>query len=331
MNTFRVGVDTYSLIPLGLSPFEILDWVAAHGGDGVQFSGLDLKEGQKPDRAFLNDLAQSAAEKNLYLEWGGGQHIPFDMQSWAPKDIYDANRKVAEQANTLGVDVIRSCSGGLMRWQADAPSTETFIAEMARALREQKSMLTDLGVVLALELHFEFTTFELLRLFDMIGADPGGCFGICLDTMNTLTMLEDPLSATERVLPWVVATHVKDGGLLLEETGLVSFTAEAGTGHVDLAGIFARLMTLDRPVNLSLEDHGGSFEIPVFDPTFLERFPDLTVPELVRLVQLARTGNEAARSSGPAPLDRADWPRLCEERVIRGMQGIRRIAESVTA
>jgi hypothetical protein len=84
-------------------------------------------------------------------------------------------------------------------------------------------------------------------------------------------------------------------------------------------------------VNLSLEDHGGSFEIPVFDPAFLDRFPDLTVPELVRLVRLARAGTEAARSGGPAPLDRADWPRLCEERVTRGMRNIRRIAQGVTA
>ncbi|MBM3296745.1 MAG: sugar phosphate isomerase/epimerase, partial [Candidatus Aminicenantes bacterium] len=202
MSGFRVGIDSYCLQPLGLSHFQVLEWAARNGARGVQFSEGWPEERGDPDPSLLDDLAAQARDMRLYLEWGGGQHIPFDLAKNTPKDILASNRRAAEQARRLGAVTVRSCSGGLMRWKEENPPTEAYLRETARALREQEDMLRDNGVVLALETHFEFTTFELLRLFEMCGAAPGGCFGICLDTMNLLTMLEDPLSAAARVRDW---------------------------------------------------------------------------------------------------------------------------------
>jgi sugar phosphate isomerase/epimerase len=184
--------------------------------------------------------------------------------------------------------------------------------------------------ILAIETHFEFTSFELLRLFDMCRAAPGEYLGICLDTMNLLTMLEDPVAATERLLPWVVTTHVKDGGLLLTEDGLVSFTAEAGTGVLDLAGIFEKLSASPRKINLSLEDHGGDTLIPVFDPDFLAKFPDLAVAELAKLLGLAAASRTLKEKGKIGILDRDRWPERCERRVKNGLRAVRRIVEERT-
>ncbi|MBU0638030.1 MAG: sugar phosphate isomerase/epimerase [Planctomycetes bacterium] len=325
MKPFRVGIDSYSLKPLELSPFETLDWAQRQGGAGVQFTEVHLRDGQQLDDALLKDVAAYAAERGLYIEWGGGQHIPFDTTTWQTRDIFPINQRAARQAHTLGTSVVRSCSGGLMRWSDEAPPTEALLRAMARTLRPQKPMLTDLGVVLALELHFEFTTFELLRLFDMCDAEPDGCFGICLDPMNLLTMLESPVAATERILPWIVATHAKDGALRLTESGFESFTVEAGCGSVNFPAILRRLATLNRPINLSVEDHGGSFDIPIFDPTFLSRFPDLTAAELSALLKLARAAQGRLAAGEIAPLARAEWPRHCERRVRNGIVNIKRI------
>lgn len=326
MKPFRIGVDSYSLQPLHLSPFEVLDWVHAHGGEGVQFSDVQLKDGERLDEPFLRELRRRADELGLYLEWGGAQHIPFDTATWHAKDVLPINTAAARQAATLGARVVRSCSGGLMRWGDAAPPTETLLRETARALTAQEKLWIDLNVVLAIETHFEFTTFELLRVFEMCGAEPGGWLGICLDTMNLLTMLEEPVAATERILPWVVATHVKDGAMTTSPMGLVSFPAAVGDGLVDLERICLRLATLDRPVNLSIEDHGGSFDIPIHDPTFLSRFPDLTVQELGQLLRIAHEGQRRIAAGELAITDRADWPRLCENRVARDIVNLKEIA-----
>jgi sugar phosphate isomerase/epimerase len=320
MRPFCVGLDSYSVGPLKLGPLALLEWAQAHGAAGVHFSDLYLEPGQALDAGLLTELGRCAAERGLYVEWGGGQHIPFDTTNWQPRDLVPINTAAARQARAVGAHIVRSCSGGLMRWSDRAPPTETLLRETARALVAQKPLLTDLGVVLAIELHFEFTTFELLRLLAMCGAEPGGCLGICLDTMNVLTMLEDPVAATERILPWVVAVHAKDGALRMTDTGLESFTTEIGAGMVDFPRILSRLATLDRTVHLSVEDHGGSFAVPIYDPMFLARFPDLTAAELARLVQMAR-----ACPSTLAPLERAEWPEHCAARIQRDIAQLQHI------
>lgn len=330
MKPFKVGVDSYSLKPLGLSPFELLEWAIINGAAGVQFSETGFPASKALDKPLLEDLRSYAAENGLYIEWGGGEHIPLDLATGKAKDIFAANKKAAAEACLLGAGTVRSCSGGLMRWKADSPPTEELLRLTAAELRNERPMFREYGVTLALETHFEFTSFELVRLFEMCGAAPGGELGVCLDTMNLLVMLEDPESAAARLLPWVVTTHVKDGGLLLTEDGLVAFTAEAGTGVVDLTAVFEGLSTLPRRINLSLEDHGGDFLIPIFDAGFLARFPDLSVAETAKLLRLAARTRAAKDARRIAILHRARWPEVCERRVKGGLRAVRRIVEKGT-
>jgi 3-oxoisoapionate decarboxylase len=325
MRKLKVGVDSYSLKPLDLTPFELLEWAAMNGAEGVQFSEVNVPPGTAVDKTFLQELRSYAGESRLYIEWGGGQHIPLDLETGRPRDIRAVNRKAADEACQVGSPTVRSCSGGLMRWKKEAPSTDEFLRLMAAALREQKPMLRDSGVILAIETHFEFTSFELLRLFEMCGAVPGEYLGICLDTMNLLTMLEDPVAAARRLLPWVVTTHIKDGGLMLTADGFISFTAEAGKGVIDLAGIIEPLAAVHPHIALTVEDHGGDFLIPVNDPDFLARFPDLTVPELVGLLRLTVRTRSLMESGKLAVLPRDRWPAACEPRVKRDIQSVRRL------
>jgi hypothetical protein len=132
--------------------------------------------------------------------------------------------------------------------------------------------------------------------------------------------------AAERLLPWVVSTHVKDGGVLGTPEGLITFPVPAGEGVVDLAAIIRGLDALDRPVHLSVEDHGGSFLLPIHDEGFLARFPDMTGAELRAMFELAD-----ATQSRPAcrPLDRADWPAVCEARLAADLAAVRQLAGSV--
>lgn len=321
----QVGLDNYGLFPLDLSPFGTLEWAAAHGADGVSFSGLTPEWHGRMDAAALSDIRAFAAGRGLYLEWGGAQHIPRDMTSWARKNLFDLNRRAAKEAAALGATIVRSCSGGLMRWDAASPPTDVLLRETADALRDQQTMLRDHGVMLAVETHFEFTSFELLRLFDMCGAEPGDWLGVCLDTMNLMTMIEHPVMATERLLPWVVSTHMKDGGVLSKGEGLVTFPVPIGEGIIDLAAIVRRLDTLEWPVHLSVEDHAGSFLLPIRDEAFLSRFPDLAGAELRAVLELAE-----ATEARPwcRPLERAEWPRVCASRVARDIAALRRLAGS---
>jgi sugar phosphate isomerase/epimerase len=317
-----IGIDNYCLHPLQLAPLEILKWAEENGAEGVQFSGIDPVVAEKVDEAYLRDLSGYASDKGLYLEWGGAQHIPFDLKTWQKRDVSAINKKVAEQAALMGTSIVRSCSGGLMRWDSQSPMTEILLDEMAKSLRAQRQMLMDNNVILAIETHFEFTTYELLRLFERCGVVPGEFLGICLDTMNLLTMLEDPIAATQRILPWVVCTHIKDGAVVLDDSGLKTFPVEIGKGVIDLRKICALLDQAQRNINLTIEDHGGEFYLPVFDTLFLSKFPDLTTEEFARILRLALLTKEKLENGEVAVTAREEWPDLCEARIQSDIQSL---------
>lgn len=312
---FKVGIDNYGLFPLGLDPMQTMQWALDHGAGGVAFSGLDEVQLRKLDCRHLLRLKDFAAENNMYLEWGGGQHIPRDLSTWERKDLFNHNRTAAQEAAKLGIRIIRSCSGGLMRWNPKSLPTQQMLDEMVVALSAQKQMLMDHQVILAIETHFEFTTFELLRVFEDCGAKPGEYLGICLDTMNLLTMLEDPVMATERVLPWVVSTHIKDGGFRVSGVGFNSFPAPFGEGVIDFDRIFTLLSSLNHPLNLNVEDHGGDFDIPISNPEFRKEFPDLSDLEMEQLINLAQQTKQKMEAGTLAILDRKDWGAVCERRI----------------
>jgi len=319
MKSFKIGIDNYGLYPLKLSPLETLEWAKKNGAEGVAFSGLNPDDRKLITKSYLKKLAAFAAENDLYIEWGGAQHIPRNMTSWKRKKLLAINKRAAREAAILGTRIIRSCSGGLMRWNSDNPSTEKLLAETARALKGQLSMLRDYNVILAIETHFEFTSFELLKLFEMCEVEPDDCLGICLDTMNLLTMLEDPFSATRRLLPYVVSTHIKDGGIMFTDDGFVTFPTEIGSGVVDLKAIIKKLATSNRDMDLSIEDHGGSFVLPFFDPQFLAEFPDLTVKEFTHLSHLAMRTKRLVDRNDCRIIDRDAWGNICEERLINDL------------
>ncbi len=318
----KVGIDNYGLFPLRLNPVQTMQWALDHGAEGVAFSGLDAEQLKSFDTRELIRLKDFADQHDLYLEWGGGQHIPRDLSTWERKELFNHNRTAARQAERLGTRIVRSCSGGLMRWNPQSLPTQQLMDEMAESLVVQKRMLMDHHVILAIETHFEFTTFELLRVFEACGAKPGEWLGICLDTMNLLTMLEDPLMATERVLPWVVSTHLKDGGLMETDNGFKSFTAPFGKGVIDFDGIFALLAGAS--LNFNVEDHGGDFDIPINDAAFRQEFPDLTDLEMERLVILADQTNQKMQAGELGIVDRKDWAGVCEERIAGDLTALKK-------
>jgi sugar phosphate isomerase/epimerase len=330
MKKLRVGLDNYCLFPKNMMPDEFVTWASVNGAEGVAFSGFSDVILEKISTSYLHDVRKRAADLNLYLEWGNGQHVPMDLTNFTKKDIFDSNRKIVEKAGALGTRIIRSCSGGLMRWKQNAPDTEVFLNEAAVELKREAQLFRDNGVVLAIETHFEFTTFELLRLFDMCDAAPDDWIGICLDTMNLLTMLEDPLAATDRVLPWVVSTHIKDGGILLSEDGITTFPAPIGKGIVDIEAITLMLQSLNKEIHLSVENHGGSFFLPVNEEWFLKKFPDLSQDEYKSLLKHAKKTSLKLKEGNLQITERADWPMICEERTKNDITNLKIIRDRLS-
>ena len=190
MRPFKVGIDERILGPLGLSPFETLDWAIMNEADGVQFSA---GAGPSPDRSFLRELAQYAEENRLYLEWGGGEYDPLDPVDRTARDSrrdqpggrragpgpgrgHGPGRRFRPEA--LGERArSRPRSGFASPPEASASWGRCSGTSASRSPWKRGSV---------------FTTFDLLRLFEMCDVRPGEHLGVCLDTMNVLTDARGP-------------------------------------------------------------------------------------------------------------------------------------------
>jgi sugar phosphate isomerase/epimerase len=331
MKKLRIGFDSYCLSSKNMMPDEVIKWASENGAEGVSFSGYKDETRELFTSSYLRDVKQMADELGFYLEWGCGQHIPLDTVSFKPKEILLSNRKAIGEAYGLGVNIIRSRSDGLIRWNKDSPSTEIILKATAKELQKQSSMFRDNGITLAIETQLDFTTFELLRLFEMCETEPGDYLGICLDPMNLITMLEDPLTATDRILPWIVSSQIKDGAILLDEAGMTTFPVPIGKGVIDLEAIINRLVSEDRDIPLSVKDHGGSHVLPINESWFIERFPDLSFKEYDSLLEMTGFSLEKKLNSDLRVTDPGDWPLICEERTKENILNIKLLRDRLSA
>jgi len=322
----KTGIDSHSLYALNLRPHEVLQWAHRNGAEGVHFSILPDTQRDELSVAYLHDLGQMARDMGLYIEWGGGKHIPFNIGDWSAEDLMPVNMKVAGEALAIGTNIIRSCSDGMMRANPLNPATATLLKATVSELTRMIPMLRDNGVVLAIETNFEFTTHELLKIFRMCEVEPGDCLGICLDTMNLLTMLENPVQASERIMPWVVCTHIKDGGLVFDKNGMTAFPSSLGSGIIDLEKIAAMIDEQKPEVNLSVSSHGGSYLLPIHEPWYIDQFPNLTISEYNNLMLLEDIA-ELRMEEGILSITSAEeWASVCEARVAGDLRLLKQIS-----
>ena len=81
-------------------------------------------------------------------------------------------------------------------------------------------------------------------------------------------------------------------------------------------------------MHLSVEDHGGSFLLPIHDEAFVSRFPDMAGAELKAMLELAEATEATARRAGRS--NAPSGPRVCESRVAHDLVALRKLADSAS-
>jgi sugar phosphate isomerase/epimerase len=317
----NVGLDLYSIGHRGLSPEQALDVASAMGLDGVQFlepSAVD--PGLDPDR--LASVRSEADARGLYVEIGLPSPNPFGLLSPpdAPADPRERAswfRPHLEAVAAMGLPHARVFVGNRHdRFRGDVPWAEQRAASSA-TLRALKPMLKDLGLRVAVETHADLTCDELLALVDEVGDD--AC-GVTLDTGNLPMRLDDPLDAAERLAPLVLMTHTKDAALAFTDRGLCWQARPVGEGCIPIPAILDILRARNPALNLSIELHPRTYDLPIFDPSWLSFFPGLSPSSLAAVVRLARDCERRFASGDlprPEEVEALPWPDRVDDWIAR--------------
>ena len=284
----RIGLDAYTISHRNLTPIASLEFARERGLAGIQFlEPASLDANLNADA--LARVRRRADELGLYLEIGLPSPNPVRLsrstgRSVEPAELARLLIPHGEAAASLGCRHARAYVGDRHdRFRTDVRWSEQISATVA-VLRLLSPALRDLKLRVAIETHADLTCDELLTIVRALGPEVAG---VTVDTGNLVMRLDDPLEAVAKLAPWVLCTHVKDATLARTERGLCWQARPLGKGVLPLSAMLTTLLSANRALNLSIELHPRTYDLPIHDPSWLAFFPALRSSSLAAVNGLA--------------------------------------------
>lgn len=258
----KIGFDSVPLMAGVEAPeaTALLHRAKELGGEGVQFCTIDAFSGRDEENVRL--VGDTARDLDLYLEVGMGACNPAsDCRAGgeAGRDVRDVLREMIQIARWSGATVVRTFVGWLQERSLDQPAWAEQLKQTAEILREVAPEAQAADIRICLENHMDITARELVDLMKSVDSP---VIGVCLDTANPLMLCEDPVEATRILAPYTYCTHIKDAALTGTADCPQYVAAGIGQGIVDLPAILDILQNNSPCQTLSIEDHGGVWELP---------------------------------------------------------------------
>jgi sugar phosphate isomerase/epimerase len=274
-------------------PARFLDHARSLGAGGVQV-GLGVLEAAAADA--LRDRARAGS---MYLE--GIVSLPRDQADLAR---FEAEMRTAKRA---GADVVRTVMLPGRRYETfgTAAAFQKFAESSSGALSLAAPVAARTGIRLAVENHKDWRADELLAVLKRFGNDH---VGVCLDTGNSIALLEDPMEVVETLAPRAFTTHFKDMGLEEYRQGFLLAEVPLGAGILDLPRVVRTVRAARAEIRLNLEMiTRDPLEVPCLSPGYWATFPELPGRHLAHTLSLVR---EHSRSQ---PLPRVSSLTLPEQ------------------
>jgi sugar phosphate isomerase/epimerase len=205
-------------------PCDFLDHCAALGAAGVQ-TALGVRG------AEYNAKLRAKAEKHgMYVE--GTVALP--------KDGDDTKRFADElrSAKECGATVLRTVAMNGRRYETfeTKEAFDNFAKQAWKSLQLAEPVARKLDVKLAVENHKDWRIDELLGVLKKLDSPH---VGVCLDTGNSIALLEEPLEIVKAYAPWTFTTHFKDMAVAEYDDGFLLSEVPLGDGFLDLKQIVA--------------------------------------------------------------------------------------------
>lgn len=260
-------------------PLAFLAYCRSLGARGVQTS-----LGARPAEA--EQLRSAADDAHMYVE--GIVSLPRDRD--------DETRFASEltTAKDCGASVVRSVMLSGRRYETfdSAAQFAEFKKRSWESLVRARPLVEKHGVRLALENHKDWRVEELLDILRRIDCP---LVGICLDTGNSMALLEDPHAVVEAYAPHTFTTHFKDMAVRPAPDGFLLAEVPLGAGVLDLPRVVSLLRKQPHRPNLNLEMiTRDPLRVPCLEEKYWATFADLPARDLADTLRLVRTRGAAA-------------------------------------
>lgn len=144
-------------------------------------------------KSRLQEIRRHAKDQGMFIETG------------ARGVDYEYLKAILEASNQLGSNLLRI----VIEIDRNVQK-EQIIAQLDTVIENIQNILDvakELNIKLALENHATFTSDDLLYIIKALDDD---FVGVCLDTMNSILLLEPPLTTVQALIPYAFTVHLKD-------------------------------------------------------------------------------------------------------------------------
>jgi sugar phosphate isomerase/epimerase len=223
--------------PIG-DPLAFIAAAADFGAAGIQI-GIGVR-----DADYVQQLRKMLENHRMYLE--GVASLPKDTDDVAR---FDDELRVAKEAGALVVRTV--CMNGRRYETFDSAEQFRIFAEQAwKSLQLAEPIAAKHGIRMAVENHKDWRVDEMLGWLKRLSSEH---VGVCLDTGNSIALLEEPHEVVEAYAPWTFTTHLKDMGVAEYEDGILLSEVPLGQGFLDLPRVLSTLQKARPDVRLNLE------------------------------------------------------------------------------
>jgi len=265
-----LGLHTYSLYlhgigqawagfeppwPRQMSTFELFDLAANLGLDGLH---LDDGVLETFEPGYLREVAAAAAERGLYLEY----NFSMDFGNQGIGIQHDLCEAIAT-ARHIGADIVK-VSMDLVRPRPVAatrfhPDIVAQMSSFAGQLQEAAKAAEAAAVKIAVENHCDSFSEEILWLLDRVDRPQ---VGACIDTVNAMMVMEDPMQAIANLAPRAYTNHFRDDKIVFQRYGFKLKGAAVGEGDVDMRRAYELIREAGLTSRINIETE---MEIPLDD------------------------------------------------------------------
>ncbi|MFN0169692.1 MAG: sugar phosphate isomerase/epimerase family protein [Bryobacteraceae bacterium] len=249
---------------------EFLDRCHHLGAGGIQASLSSM------EAAYLRRLRARLDQNGMY----------FEVMASLPKNDVAAFEGALQAAKAAGASCVRTACLGGRRYETFATLDEwrAFVAESKKSLRLAVPLAERHRLPLAVENHKDWTAEEFVPLLREYSSE---YLGVCLDTGNNLSLLDDPMEVVEALAPYAMSTHVKDMGVSADRDGFLLSEVPFGEGFLDLARMIQTIRGKRPKTRMTLEMiTRNPLRIPCLTEKYWATFPERNGRYLARVLRL---------------------------------------------
>ncbi|MEG0377390.1 MAG: TIM barrel protein [Eubacterium sp.] len=227
------GFDSEHSFEQSINLMELMDLAVEWGLDGLHITNVDL---ETLDFNHLTEIKEAAEAHGLYLEYNVSFDAPCDPR------VNSTVRDALLNAKAMGADLVkfsldierpRPLYGTCFH-----PDVMVQLAKRYNQFKENISLMEKLELQISIENHCDTYADEIVWLVKRLNHPS---IGACLDTINSLCVLEGPEACAEKMAPYANCCHFCDNKLMIDPDGTHSIGVAIGDGDIDCAKILKLL------------------------------------------------------------------------------------------